>query len=108
MARMGMKNGTESGHGDEGNGWGNLAESTAVSGGWGEYTPGEELVLERVQNDSWDNGNGSASVGWGNANGRGESSGSASGEGCGSSDDKYKPPHIKALEEKAQIQAAGC
>jgi hypothetical protein len=68
----GNENGTESGHGEERNGWGNLAESTAVSGGWGEYTPGEEdgeLVLEELQNDSW-----------GNANGWGESSGSASGE----------------------------
>ena len=104
------ENGTESGHGEKGNGWGNLAESTAVSGGWGEYTPSEEdgeLVLEEVQNDSWGNGNGSASVGWGNANGWGESSGNASGEGWGSSDDKNKPPRIKALEEKAQIQAAG-
>jgi hypothetical protein len=106
----GYENGTESGHEEEGNGWGNLAESSAVSGGWGEYTPGEEdgeLVLEEVQNDSWGNGNGSASVGWGNANGWGESSGGAGGEGWGNSDDKYKPPHIKALEEKAQIQAAG-
>ena len=104
------ENGTESGHGEKGNGWGNLAESTAVSGGWGEYTPSEEdgeLVLEEVQNDSWGNGNGSASVGWGNANGWGESSGNASGEGWGSSDDKYKTPRIKAHEEKAQIQAAG-
>ena len=97
---------TENGN-EEGNGWGNIAVGSGASGGWGEYTPGAEdgqLVLEEVQNDSWGTGNGSASAGWGNANGWGDSSGSA--EGWGSTDDKYKPPHIKALEEKAQTQAA--
>jgi hypothetical protein len=97
---------------EEGNGWGNPTESSGVSGGWGEYTPGEEdseLVLQEVQNDSWGTASGNASAGWGNANANawGESSGSVSGGGWGSSDDKYKPPHIKALEEKAQIATAG-
>jgi hypothetical protein len=98
---------TENGTAEENNGWGKPADSSDVNGGWGEYTPGEEdgdLVLEEVQSPGW-----VASPGWssgnGKANGWGESSGSA--EGWGSSDDKYKPPHIKALEEKAQTQAAG-
>jgi len=98
---------TENGTVVEGNGWGNPVESSGVSGGWGEYTPGEEdgeLVLEEVQSPGW-----GTSPGWSsgnaNANGWGESSGSA--EGWESSGDKYKPPHIKALEEKAQTQTAG-
>jgi hypothetical protein len=73
---------------------------------WGEETAGEEegeLVLEEVQgSDSWGTGNGSA--GWGNGWGNVESSGGGWGE---SSDDKYKAPHIRALEEKAQIEAIG-
>ena len=100
---------TENGAVEEGNGWGNPAETTGVSGGWGEWTPGEEdgeLVLQEVQSPGW-----GTSAGWSsgnanaNANGWGETSGSAG--GWGTSEDKYKPPHIKALEVKAQTQTAG-
>jgi hypothetical protein len=97
-----LADGNESGNVDDGNGWGNLAEVSDVNGGWGEYTPGDqngELVLEEVQNESWGTASLSVSNGWGNANGWGESS--------GSSDGKYKPPHIKALEETAQISSGG-
>lgn len=56
-------------------------ENESVSG-WGEAEGGDgdengELVLEEVK-------------GWGEGNGWGE--------------DKYKPPHIKALEEQAQTE----
>lgn len=104
------ENKTENGNEGDGTGWGNVGGSSGVSGGWGEWTPGEEdgeLVLQEVPSDSWNAGNGTASAGWGNANGNGWDESPAGGEGWGNSDDKYKPPHIKALEEKAQIQAAG-
>jgi hypothetical protein len=89
--------------GDETQGNGN---GSGGSYGWGDETADEdgELVLQEVQgNDSWGTGDSSASVGWGSGWGNGESTVSA---GWGS-DDKYKPPHIKALEEKAQIEAIG-
>jgi len=74
---------------------------------WGDETSFAEegeLVLEEVQgNDSWGTEGDSVSAGWGNGWGNAEHSG-----GWGeSSGEKYKPPHIKALEEKAQIEAIG-
>jgi hypothetical protein len=93
------KSGENSGDGENGNGSEGTGNENWDSNGWGEETGAEEgeLVLEEVQgSDSWGVG---GSAGWGNA---------SSTVGWGeSSEDKYKPPHIKALEQKAQIEAIG-
>lgn len=83
--------------------------------GWGEVEDdGErensgELVLEEVSAEDSMSIAGWGVIGDGGAGGWGrdtpvQDSASASGWGP---DDRYKPPHIKALEEKAMIEAVG-
>ena len=82
--------------------------------GW-EEEEGEqegELVLEEVTGEGWNAGGSSWAETahlWGNGvvdGGRNPANEDAL-SAWGDSSEKYKPPHIKALEEKAQMQAIG-
>jgi len=75
---------------------GDEAQTEAGAGTDGEGVG--ELILEEVtdENDGWRNGGVADSV-WGGSQM----------SGWDSPSDKYKPPHIKALEEKALIEAVG-
>ena len=99
--------------------WKRGSDSDAVDGegavdGWGKAEGDEgdnfgELVLEEVNAEDSMSIAGWGVIGDGGAGGWGRDTpvpDVASAWG-GGSDDKYKPPHIKALEEKARIEAVG-
>jgi hypothetical protein len=78
-------------------------------GGWGEgeVENGDELVLEEVNGDDSVSIAGWGVIGDGGAGGWGRDTPVPDGTSGWGGDDKYKPPHIKALEEKAKVEAVG-
>ena len=84
---------------------GNDGESTA--NGWGEGGSGGEIVLEEVSAEETMSIAGWGVIGDGGAGGWGRDTPVQDGaSGWGGEDEKYKPPHVKALE-KARVEAVG-
>ena len=95
---------------------GETAEDAIVNGegtvdGWGEEKENDdsgEMVLEEVNAEDSVTVAGWGVIGDGGAGGWGRDTPvQDAASGWGGQEDRYKPPHIKALEQKAMIEAVG-
>ena len=87
--------------------WKRKEDGDETVDGWGEAETANELVLEEVNGSDTVSIAGWGVIGDGGAGGWGRDTPAPDAASAWGGDDRYKPPHVKALEEKARVEAVG-